>query len=124
MATYADEDDWAINQNYASWTAYALANPNSPTLAHITELLTKGTRIINKNIGCYSTNVSDTRFTGDLLDLNITMVNRMRQIELGQGMAGQIPLFSPNDFLIEREREDLKNYGKILGYRKVGRIVF
>jgi len=51
------------------------------------------------------------------------MVHRMRQIELGQGLQGKIPLFSPNDFLIERERTFLQfTVGVSLGYKSVGGI--
>jgi len=45
----------------------------------------------------------------------------MRQIELGQGLQGKIPLFSPNDFLIERERNYLQfTVGVSLGYKGIG----
>ena len=49
------------------------------------------------------------------------MVLRMRQIDLGQGLPGKIPMFSPNDFLVDRERTYLQDtVGVLLGYRGVG----
>lgn len=49
------------------------------------------------------------------------MVTRMRQIKLGQGLPGKIPMFSPNDFLIDRERRYLQStIGVVLGYRGIG----
>ena len=87
-------------------------------------MIRKATAIINKNIGSFSTDITDTRFIADVEELCLTMVKRMQQIDTGQGMAGNIPMFSPNDFLIERERVDLKNYGFILKHRTVGKWVF
>ena len=121
---YADKDQWAVNQEFADWDAYAAANPNSPPLATITRLLNKATRIINRNIGSGATTITDERYIDDLEDLCIEMVNRMRQINIAEGRAQSIPMFSPNDYLVEREREQLRQIGRVLGYRLGGKVVF
>lgn len=79
---------------------------------------------INENIGSFTTDITDSRFTTRLKNLCIQMVKRMRQIDLAQGRVSQIPMFSPNDFLIDRERDYLQKIGKILGHRLVAKVGF
>jgi len=122
MSYYANKDDFAVEYNYADWTAYAAERPNSPSLANLNRKLGMATRIINRFIGCYPNNVTDSDYTEELKDLCLMMVKRMYQVEMGQGMAKTIPYFSPNDFLIERERLRLVEIGALLEYREVGRI--
>ncbi len=121
---YIDEEVFAIGNDYATWLLYAADNPETPILSHLTELIEEATEIINENIGSFNTNISDSRFLSRVEKLCLRMVKRMRQVETGQGMSGKIPMFSPNDFLIERERINLHNIGKILKFRKVGKLVF
>jgi hypothetical protein len=121
---YATTDQWAIQRDYASFAAYNTANPNAVIEAKLTALLDKATSIINRNIGSYSTSVTSSVYTTDLKYLCIEMVDRMLQINFAEGKTQNIPMFSPNDYLVERERENLRSIGKILGYRKVGRLVF
>ena len=118
---YVNEHAFAIHKNYDDWDAYATDNPNNPTLSHLTEMIEEATDIINENIGSYNVDITDARFLGRVQKLCLRMVERMRQIELGQGLRGKIPMFSPNDFLIERERHYLQfTVGVNLGYRSVG----
>ena len=118
---YIDEDVWAVDQKFANWTAYASANPNSPTLEWITGHIEEATGIINENIGSFNVDITDVRFLDRVQKLCLRMVNRMRQIDLGQGTPGRIPLFSPNDFLIQRERKYLQStIGVVLKYRGIG----
>lgn len=83
-------------------------------------MLEESTEIINDNIGCFDKNITDVRFLSRVKKLNNRMTSRNWQIKKGQGLPGRIPLFSPNDFLIERERSTLKNFGVILGFRIIG----
>lgn len=84
-------------------------------------MLEEATEIINENIACYQVNIDDERFLSRVKKLNNRMVSRMRQIQLGQGLPGKIPMFSPNDFLIDRERKYLKStIGVVLGFRGIG----
>jgi len=120
---YINEDAFAVSENYDDWSAYATDKPNAPTLAHLTELIEEATDTINENIGSYNVDITDVRFLSRVQKLCLRMVHRMRQIELGQGLQGKIPLFSPNDFLIERERNYLQfTIGVALGYKSVGGI--
>lgn len=119
---YIDKDEYAVNNNYANWTTYAAAVPNAPTLTHLeNDLITEATDIINENIGSDNISITDSRYLSRIKKLCARMVIRMEQIELGQGLPGKIPLFSPNDFLIERERKYLQStVGVVLGYRVLG----
>ena len=118
---YIDEDVFAVAYNYTNWTAYASANPNRPTLAWVTENIEEATEIINENIGSLPDSITDTTFLSRVQKLCLRMVKRMRQIELGQGLPGKIPMYSPNDFLIERERKFLRSrVGIVLEYRNLG----
>lgn len=84
-------------------------------------MLEEATEIINENIGCFNVNITDERFLSRVKKLNNRMTTRMRQIQLGQGLPGKIPMFSPNDFLIERERKYLQStIGVVLRYRVIG----
>ena len=123
MASYNDNEAWAKDQNYASWAAYATANPNSPTETHIDEMLEEATEIINMNIGSFNSNITDTRFLSWVQKLHLRMTNRMRQIELAGGKAEGFLGWSITDFLQERERNRLQTIGKILGYYRVGKVV-
>lgn len=112
---------YGVSKNKANWEAYAVDNPNNPTLSHLTEMIEEATDIINENISSYNVDIVDLRFLSRVQKLCLRMVNRMRQIELGQGLRGKIPMFSPNDFLIDRERNYLRFViGVTLGYRSVG----
>ena len=118
---YIDEEVFAVSENYATWIAYASDNSNNPTLLHLTEMIEEATEIINENIGSYNTDISDTRFLSRVQKLCLRMVKRMLQIDIAQDLPARIPMFSPNDFLIERERNYLQfTVGVLLGYRGVG----
>jgi hypothetical protein len=118
---YIDEDAFAVGYNYANWTAYASANPNTPTLAWVTENIEEATEIINEKIGSHNVSITDVRFLSRVQKLCLRMVKRMKQIEYGQGTPGRIPLFSPNDFLQDRERKFLQStVGVVLKYRGIG----
>lgn len=118
---YTDKDEWAISQNYDSWDAFDYSNPNAVLNDTIDDNLEEATEIINENIGSYNINIDDARFLPRVKKLNNRMVTRMRQIKLGQGLPGKIPMFSPNDFLIERERKYLQSsVGVVLGFRVIG----
>ena len=120
---YINEDVFAVGYNYEDWTAYALVKPRAPTLEWVTENIEEATDIINENIGSFNISITDTRFLSRVKKLCLRMVKRMRQIELGQGLPGKIPMFSPNDFLIERERKFLQSsVGIVLGYRVLGEV--
>ena len=120
--TYNDNDAWAKTKNYANWSAYATAHPNSPTEDHIDEMLEEASEIINLNIGSFNSDITDVRFLSRVKKLHLRMVNRMRQVELAQGKNMGFLGWSTTDFLQERERSYLVTIGKILGYYKVGRI--
>ena len=122
MPAYIDKDVYAVGHNYTDWDAYAAARPNKPTLALLTEIIEECTEIINENIGSFNINITDARFLSKVQKLCLRMVNRNRQIEMAQGQPGKIPMFSPNDFLIERERTYLRNIGVILKYRVIGAV--
>ena len=114
---------FAVGYNYTNWTAYTAAKPRAPTLEWVTENIEEATEIINENIGSFNLSITDTRFLSRVQKLCLRMVKRMRQIELGQGLPGKIPMFSPNDFLIERERKYLQStVGIVLGYRVLGEV--
>ena len=118
---YIDEDAFAVGYNYANWAAYAVENPGAPTLSWVTENIEEATEILNENIGSFNVSITDVRFLSRVQKLCLRMVKRMRQIELAQGLPGKIPMFSPNDFLIDRERKYLKStVGVVLGYRGIG----
>lgn len=120
---YATKDTWAVTQKYKDWNAYEASHPNAPPLDNIMEMIEEATEIINENIGSYNVDISDVRFLSRIQKLCLRMVNRMRQIDLGQGLPGKIPMFSPNDFLIDRERNYLQfTVGVLLGYRGVGEV--
>jgi hypothetical protein len=102
---YANRDQWAVRHDYADWAAYAAARPNVPTQAHIDEMLEEATEIINELLGTYNADTTTARFLSYLQKLTLRMVDRMRQIDKGQGTRANFPMFSPNDFLIERERQ-------------------
>ena len=118
---YIDEDVFAVGYNYADWDAYSATNPNAPTLEWVTENIEEATEIINQNIGSFNISITDVRFLSRVQKLCLRMVKRMRQIEFGQGLPGKIPMFSPNDFLIDRERKYLQStIGVVLQYRVIG----
>jgi len=118
---YINEDVFAVGYNRANWVAYAVAKPDAPTLAWVTENIEEATDIINEKIGSFNVSITDARFLSRVQKLCLRMVKRMRQIELGQGLPGKIPMFSPNDFLIDRERKYLQStVGVVLGYRVLG----
>ena len=121
---YIDEEAFAVSNGYATWAAYTADNVGAPLLADLTEMIEEATEIINFEIGTYNTNITDVRFLSRVEKLCGRMVNRMMQIKAGQGLINNIPLFSPNDFLIERERLMLNNIGKILTKRKNYKWVF
>lgn len=96
-------------------------NPNVLPEATLEDMLEESTDIINQNIGSFDLNISDVRFLSRIKKLNNRMTSRNWQIKKGQGLPGSIPLFSPNDFLIERERMWLKaSVGVILQFRNIG----
>jgi len=118
---YIDEEAFAKSENYATWIAYTADNPNNPTLLNLTEMIEEASEIINLNIGSYNIDITDTRFLSRVQKLCLRMVKRMMQIDIAQGLPARIPMFSPNDFLISREREYLQFIvGVLLGYRGVG----
>lgn len=123
MVDYNDKDDWAQNQDYDDWDAYALAIPNSPTADHLDDLLEDATTIINKNIGSFNVNITDVRFLEWVKKRHLRIVNRMRQIDLSGGKAEGFLGWSITDFLQERERNYLITIGKILGYYRVFKVV-
>ena len=120
MATYTNRDEWAISINYENWQDFTDKNPGALGLETIEDMLQEATDIINENIGSYNVNITDVRFLSRVKRLHNRMVSRIRQIQLGQGLPGKIPMFSPNDFLIERERQRLKTIGLTLGHRVIG----
>lgn len=101
---------------------YAARKPNAPTLAHLERLIRRANNIINRYIGCRPTNITHATYLADVQDLCLKMVIRQRQVELAQGQPARIPMFSPNDFLIDREREDLIDIGIVLGHRAIGEV--
>ena len=118
---YIDEDVFAVGYNYANWAAYTAVKPRAPTLEWVTENIEEATDIINENIGSLNVSITDVRFLSRVQKLCLRMVKRMRQIELGQGIPGKIPMFSPNDFLINRERSYLQStVGVVLKFRVIG----
>ncbi len=120
---YIDEDVYAVGYNYTNWNDYTAVKPNAPTLEWVTENIEEATDIINENIGSFNISITDARFLSRVQKLCLRMVKRMRQIELGQGLPGKIPMFSPNDFLIDRERKYLQStIGVVLGYRVIGMV--
>lgn len=120
---YIDENVYAVGYNYANWHDYAAIKPNAPTLEWVTENIEEATEIINENIGSFNISITDARFLSRVQKLCLRMVKRMRQIELGQGLPGKIPMFSPNDFLIDRERKYLQStIGVVLGFRVIGMV--
>jgi len=123
LVNYNDVDEWAVNQNYDDFVAYAVDNPSAPTEEHLEDLLEDATTIINKNIGSFNTNITDSRFLEWVKKRHLRMVNRMRQIDLAGGKAQGFLGWSVTDFLQQRERDYLVTIGKILGYYKVGRVV-
>ena len=120
---YIDKEVFAISNNYANWTAYASDNPNNPSLSYLTEMIEEATDIINENIGSYNVDITDVRFLSRVQKLCLRMVKRILQIDIAQDLPARIPMFSPNDFLIERERTYLQfTVGLSLGYRGVGEV--
>lgn len=118
---YTNKDEWAISKNYENWSAFNDKNPNALVNDTIDDMLEEATEIINENIGSFNVNIDDARFLARVKKLNNRMVTRMRQIQMGQGLPGKIPMFSPNDFLIDRERKYLKStIGVVLDYRVLG----
>ena len=118
---YADKDSFAVSKNCDDWIDYNNKYPNSISLDHLEELIEEASEIINQNIGSYNIDITDSRFLSRVQKLCLRMVERMRQIEKGQGLQGRIPLFSPNDFLIDRERSYLQfTIGVALEYRVPG----
>ena len=118
---YNTKKEWAISKNYESWDAFEYKQPNALMSDTIDDMLEEATEIINENIGSFNINITDDRFLPRVKKLHNRMVTRMRQIQLGQGLPGKIPMFSPNDFLIDRERKYLKStIGIVLGYRVLG----
>lgn len=84
-------------------------------------MIEEASEIINQYIGSYNTDITDTRFLSRVQKLCLRMVKRMEQIETAQGLPARIPMFSPNDFLIERERTFLEfTVGILLGYKSIG----
>lgn len=122
--SYADEDDWAVFHDYTDWATYAAAKPNAPTLTHIQDILQECTDIINFEIGSFSTNITDSRFSDYLKKLNIRMTDRARQVELAGGKVAGFIGWSTTDYLQARERDRLHAVGRTLGYRRRGAIVF
>ncbi len=119
--SYIDEDVFAVGYNYDNWEAYAAVKPLAPTLAWVKRNIIEATDIINENIGSFNISIIDARFLSRVQALCLRMVKRMRHIELGQGLPGKIPMFSPNDFLIDRERKYLQSsVGVVLGFRVLG----
>ena len=120
---YIDKEVYAISNNYATWITYASDNPNNPSLLHLIEMIEEATTIINENIGSYNVDITDVRFLSRIQKLCLRMVKRMEQIDIAQDLPARIPMFSPNDFLIERERTYLQfTVGLSLGYRGVGEV--
>ena len=118
---YNNKDEWAISQNYAGWIDFEHKNPNALVSETIDDMLEEATDIINEKIGSFNINITDDRFLSRVKKLHNRMVARMRQIQKGQGLPGKIPMFSPNDFLIDRERKYLKStVGVVLEYRVLG----
>lgn len=118
---YIDEDDFAISHKYKDWNAYEASHPNSPPIETLEEWIEETTGIINENIGSFNVNITDVRFLSRVQKLCVRMTNRVQQIDLAQGLPARIPMFSPNDFLIDRERKYLQStVGVVLGYRGIG----
>jgi hypothetical protein len=120
MASYADKDDFAQEYDYANWTTFNTAKGGKPSATWVENALNQMTRKINSFIGCYPNNVTSTNYTNELKDQCIRMVIRKLQVRTGQGMVGNIPFFSPNDFLVERERDRLYEIGLELEHRVLG----
>ena len=119
--SYNTKREWAISQNYESWDDFEFKNPNALASDTIEDMLEEATEIINEKIGSFNVNITDDRFLPRIKKLHNRMVARMRQIQKGQGLPGKIPMFSPNDFLIDRERKYLKStVGVVLEYRVLG----
>lgn len=118
---YTNKDEWAVSKNTESWSDFDYKHPNALVNDTIDDMLEEATEIINENIGSFNVNIDDARFLSRVRKLHNRMVTRMRQIQLGQGIPGKLPMFSPNDFLQERERKYLKStIGVVLGYRGIG----
>ena len=120
---YTNKDEWAKSKNHANWGAFANSIPNALLNDTVDDMLEEATEIINENIGSFNVNITDERFLSRVKKLNNRMVTRMRQIQLGQGLPGKIPMFSPNDFLIDRERKYLQStIGVVLKFRVIGMV--
>ncbi len=118
---YTDKEEWAISKNYESWADFENKHPNALLNDTIDDMLEEATEIINEKIGSNDVNITDTTYLSRVKKLHNRMVTRMRQIQLGQGLPGKIPMFSPNDFLQDRERKYLQStVGVVLGYRVLG----
>lgn len=119
--SYNNKNEWAISNKYESFDDFEFKHPGALINETLEDMQEEATEIINENIGSFNVNITDVRFLSRVKKLHNRMVTRMRQIQIGQGLPGKIPLFSPNDFLIERERKYLQStIGVVLGYRVIG----
>jgi len=99
------------------------ADTDWPIQAKLEVDLSYMSAIINRRIGSFNSDVSDSRFTEYLKQLCIEMVDRKYDKQINRETEIRT-IYNPHDYLYNDERNYLKSIGKILGHSVVGKVVF
>lgn len=118
---YSDDDDFAEDENFDDWDAYALAK-GFPTKKTLNRWRKKANERINEWIGSYGTDVTDSRFVEYLKDLELELIQRRKdKMRDRKSKDGSMKVWTmPHDYLYEYERKKLMKIGVMTGFRKVG----
>lgn len=105
MTTYATNDEWAVQQNYASFSAYSSKN-NFPSANRLTAAREEAYAHINRYVdGSAASTWSDT-----LKFIELRTVTTILMIERGNISQDQLQTIPP-DFISESDRNLLMNLG-------------
>lgn len=121
---YCSRDQWAVRKSsktksYSDWNDYTAEN-TYPDANSLDEALEAGDITINKTIGWITSNITDTAYTDFLEFLNYKLADRNLLIEQYHGYQAGKMMFSPQDYLFDKERRDLKDIGIRKGHLVVG----
>jgi len=117
---YLTKDEFAYKQGYADWDAYTAKN-NFPTEAGIDDMIEEMSALMNEEIG--QTSDVTVRLT-ELRNICYRGVLMMIDEELARDQEAQRSLFTPRDYMYERDRIRLRSIGYRSGARKKAKWVF
>lgn len=119
---YSTDDQWAQDRGYDDLDDYTDSGNSTPTSTQLGRYRSKANSNINKWIGCRTTDITDTVYTTYLKELELEVIERIRDKEINRRSNMDRNIFQPHDYLYKDEREELKRIGIEKGYILVGKV--